>query len=470
MKNHYLNILRPAPFLITMFFWIAAALPMNAEDSEKPMNFLILVTDDQRWDQLSAADQPIIPELKTPHLDRLARDGVFFRNAFITTPICAVSRASIITGRYVSTHGMNHFRTPIAPEVLDKSYPALLHRKGYRTGMLGKWGMGKAGTEKHFDVFNAWMRQGNYFHETGEGRIHNSEWLARRTREFLESNPEDQPFCLTVCFKAPHHPYQPDKRDQHRLKDVKIPLRATDTPEAYAALPAHIMDPSLNRWCYFDERKDQKTREDFEKNFLRCVLSMDRAVGKILESLEDLDLDKNTVVLFISDHGYLWGEHGLGGKWLLYEESIRVPLIIRMPNLPSSMKGARIDPMALNIDIAPTLLDLAGLPLPDEMDGMSLKPALLDQNFTPREHFFMEHVGVIQVKTPIPDSRGVRTTDWKYIRYINAKPEVEALYHLAEDPFEANNLAESSNSSEKLNQMRALYEAYLIKLKPRKKL
>lgn len=466
MKKRSPNTSGLAPLIALLCLWVGTASVLSANDSERPLNFLILVTDDQRWDQLSCADQPIIPELETPNLDRLAEDGVFFRNTFITTPICAVSRASIVTGRYVSTHGMNHFRTPIAPEVLDKSYPALLRRVGYRTGMLGKWGMGKAGTEQHFDVFKAWTRQGSYFHETDAGRIHNSEWLARRTREFLESNPEDQPFCLTVCFKAPHHPYQPDERDAHRFGDVQIPRRATDTSGAYAALPGHIMAPSLNRWCYFDERKDQATREDFEKNFLRCVLSMDRAVGKILESLEALDLEENTVVLFISDHGYLWGEHGLGGKWLLYEESIRVPLIVRLPDLPAAMRGARITPMALNIDIAPTLLDLAGLSVPDVMDGMSLKPALLGRDFTPREHFFMEHVGVVKPRHPIPDSRGVRSEDWKYIRYINAEPEVEALYHLADDPFEQNNLVADPEAAKVLEQMRSQYGSYLEQLAP----
>ena len=121
----------------------------------KRPNILVLISDDQRWDQLSYADNPIIGELKTPNMDRLAQQGVYFRNAFITTPICAVSRASIMTGMYASTHGMNHFRTPIAPDVLSKSYPALLHDNGYRTGVLGKWGMGTDGTKEIFDVFNA---------------------------------------------------------------------------------------------------------------------------------------------------------------------------------------------------------------------------------------------------------------------------------------------------------------------------
>lgn len=446
--------------------WSDADNPQAATCLPEKPNFIILLTDDQRWDQLSSADKPLVPELQTPHLDTLAEEGVFFRNAFITTPICAVSRASIMTGRYVSTHGMNHFNTPIAPEVLEKSYPAVLRRNGYRTGMLGKWGMGTEGTEQHFDVFNAWAGQGSYFHETGEGRIHNSEWLARRTREFLESNEADRPFCLTVCFKAPHHPYQPDERDKDALAEVQIPRRASDNAAAYAALPAHIMDPSLNRWCYFDERKDEATRGDFEKNFLRCVMSLDRAVGEILKSLDDLQLADNTVVIFLSDHGYIWGERGLGGKWLLYEESIRVPMMFRIPGNAKRMKGARIDPMALNIDLAPTILDLAGIPVPEEMDGLSLVPVLTGAEQDLRDDFFMEHAEVIHPFRPIPDSRGVRTRDWKYIHYINADPEVEELYHLSTDPDELNNLIHQPEYAEQAEKIRQLYRDYLKKLQP----
>jgi len=431
--------------------------------SKKP-NILILISDDQRWDQLSYADNPLIPELKTPNIDELAEQGVYFNNAFITTPICAVSRASIVTGRYASTHGMNHFNTPIAPNVLSKSYPAVLHNNGYRTGVLGKWGMGIEGTEEIFDVFNAWYNQGEYFHDTDSGKIHNSEWLAIKTREFLESCTPDQPFCLTVCYKSPHHPYQPDERDKNLFANIDIPKRETDTPKDYLNMASHLMEKSLNRWCYFDERKDEATKNDFEKNFLRCVKSLDRSVGKIMQTLKDLNLDENTIVVFLSDHGYLWGEHGLGGKWLLYEESIRTPIIMRGPGISTRMAGKKLDNLALNIDIAPTILDMAGIMVPAEMDGMSLFPQLRGKDTPVRNDFFMEHVGIIEVKTPIPDSRGVRTKDWKYIRYVNVEPEVEELYHVKEDPFEAKNLIADPHYDNIKNQLRERYNSYLDEL------
>jgi len=433
------------------------------QKSIKP-NILVLISDDQRWDQLSYADNPIIPELKIPNIDKLARQGAYFRNAFVTTPICAVSRASIMSGRYSSTHGMNHFGTPMTKEVLSKTYPALLHDNGYKTGILGKWGMGIEGTEKIFDVFNAWQRQGNYFHETESGKIHNAEWLANRAREFLETCTAEKPFCLTVCYKSPHHPYQPDERDKELFDDVIIPKRETDTLDGYQAMASHVMEKSLNRWCYFDERKDEATKNKFEKDFLRCVKSLDRSVGKIIQTLQELNMDKNTVIFYLSDHGYLWGEHGLGGKWLLYEESIRVPIIIRIPGIPDTLQGIKIDNLALNIDIAPTILDFAGIPIPSEMDGISLYPYLCGRPAQLRKDFFMEHVEIVDVDYPIPDSRGVRSDEWKYIRYVNREPEVEELYHLKADPFESHNLANDVAYIKIKNQLIERYNYYLNSL------
>ena len=431
--------------------------------SKKP-NINVLIADDQRWDQLSYVDRPLIPELKTPNLDRLAGQGVYFRNAFVTTPICAVSRASIMTGRYASTHGMNHFQTPMTAEVLSKCYPALLHDNGYTTGVLGKWGMGIDGTEEIFDLFNAWSNQGKYFHETDSGKIHNAEWLAIKAREFLASCTPEQPFCLTVCYKSPHHPYQPDERDKDLFEEVNIPKRETDTPEDYQAMAPHVMEKSLNRWCYFDERKDEDTKNKFEKDFLRCVISLDRSVGKIMQALQDMDLDDNTVIIYISDNGYLWGEHGLGGKWLLYEESIRVPLIIQGPGISKSMRGMKPDHLALNIDIAPTILDIAGIPIPSEMDGTSLHSLLSREKTQSRADFFMEHVGIVDAENPIPDSRGVRSDEWKYIRYINVEPEVEEMYNIRTDPVESHNLANDTDYTEIRNQLRKRYDYYLNSL------
>jgi arylsulfatase A-like enzyme len=431
--------------------------------SSRP-NFLILISDDQRWDQVSYPGNQIIPELKTPNLDKLASQGAYFTNAFVTTPICAVSRASIMTGRYVSTHGMNHFNTPLKQEVIANTYPALLKKAGYRTGIFGKWGIGMEGTEKIFDVVDAWFNQGVYFHETDSGPVHNSVWLAAKTREFLASVTADQPFCLTVCYKSPHHPYQPEYRDTVLFKNVDIQKRKSDTPEAYANMAPNIMEKSLNRWCYFDERKDEETRDNFEKNFLRCVVSLDGSVGEIMKSLHEYNLDENTVVIFLSDNGYLWGEHGLGGKWLLYEESIRVPIIIRWPEMSETSKGKLLQQLVLNIDIAPTILDMAGVKVPKVMDGKSMFPLLKNTESCFRDDFFMEHDSVISVENPIPDSYGIRTKEWKYIRYVNIEPEVEEMYNLIVDPLEMKNLIDNEDFIKVKNDLRKRFDNYREKL------
>jgi arylsulfatase A-like enzyme len=446
---------------IVLFLFIGGCA--GKTKSSKP-NFLIIISDDQRWDQVSYPGNQIIPELKTPNLDKLASQGAHFTNAFVTSPICAVSRASIMTGRYAGSHGMNHFNTPLKEDVITKTYPALLKEAGYRTGVLGKWGMGMKGTEKIFDVCNAWYNQGNYFHETDSGKIHNSVWLAAKTREFLASVTPGQPFCLTVMYKSPHHPYQPDYRDTALFKNVFIPKRISDTPEAYKNMAPHVMEKSLNRWCYFDERKDEQTRENFEKNFLRCVVSLDRSVGEIMKSLREFNLDENTVVIFLSDNGYLWGEHGLGGKWLLYEESIRVPIIVKWPGMSEKNKGKILQQLALNIDIAPTIIDMAGIEVPKVMDGKSMFPLLKNTESGFREDFFMEHDSIVNAENPIPDSYGIRTKEWKYIRYVNVEPVVEEMYNLSADPLEMKNLIYREDFIQVKKDLRKRFEEYREKL------
>ena len=180
-----------------------------------------------------------------------------------------------------------------------------------------------------------------------------------------------------------------------------------------------------------------------------------------MQTLNDLNLDENTVIIFLSDHGYLWGEHGLGGKWLLYEESIRIPIIIRGPGIADTGLGLKFENLVLNIDIAPTILDIAGIPIPSEMDGMSLYPLLRGENTPLREDFFLEHVDVIDVEHPIPDSRGVCSDEWKYIRYVNVEPEVEELYNIKVDPLESNNLANDVNYVQINDQLKERYNYYL---------
>jgi arylsulfatase A-like enzyme len=193
-------------------------------------------------------------------------------------------------------------------------------------------------------------------------------------------------------------------------------------------------------------------------------MSLDRSVGEVMKALQEYNLDENTVVIFLSDNGYLWGEHGLGGKWLLYEESIRVPIIVKWPGMSESIKGKLLQQLVLNIDIAPTILDMAGIEVPKVMNGKSMLPLLKNPESDFREDFFMEHDSVVNAENPIPDSYGIRTKEWKYIRYVNAKPEVEEMYHLSTDPREMKNLIDNENFIQVKNELQKRLKEYREKL------
>lgn len=430
-----------------------------AEPVKQP-NIVLLLTDDQRADCLSCVGHP---HLKTPNLDRLAREGTLFPNAFVTTSICCVSRASIMTGKLCRHHGVGDFNTPLAPAHLAATFPAVCKKAGYRTGCFGKWGIGGPPPKDVFDVWNATGGQGVYFENVDGKQVHNSELLARRAEKFLREQPRDQPFCLVVLYKSPHDPYQPDPADAELFKDVTFARPKTFTPAHFEALPEFLRTSEarirFDRHCPTPEKY-----QEFVRQYLRCVAGMDRSVGRILKVLDDLKLADDTIVVFSSDNGFCLGEHGLIEKWFLYEESIRVPLIVRYPRLPEASRGKRPDSMALNIDIAPTVLDLAGIAPPKGMDGRSLKPLMLGEKAAWREHFFYEHHYHHGGK--IPRTEGVRTKDWKYVTYFDVKPAHEGLYDLKNDPGEERNLANEAGSRDKLEELRRLHQQEVRRLPP----
>jgi arylsulfatase A-like enzyme len=419
---------------------------------EKP-SFLIFVADDQRWDALSAAGHAV---LKTPNIDRLAAEGVLFRNAFVTTSICAISRASILSGRLARNHRVGGFATAFPDDVLPSTFPAVLKKGGWRTGCLGKWGIGGKPPEGVFDVWDAWGGQGEYFH--GPDRVPNSEYLARKAEEFIRSTPRGQPFCLVVLFKSPHHPYQPDPRDAELFKDVDFPAPASD----FEKLPEFL------------RTSEARTRHDgwlrpighaeFVRNYLRCVAGIDRAVGKVMAALESARREDDTLVAYTSDNGFLLGEHGLIEKWQMWEESIRVPLIIKAPWTSPSMRGKRLDALALNIDLAPTILDWSKEPAPSSYDGRSLRRLLVGQASSWRTEFFYEHHYRYEGK--IPRTEGLRTERWKYVTYFDVNPPFEQLFDLKEDPREEHNRALDPAAADTLDAMRIRYRQAVGGLAP----
>ncbi len=435
----------------------ACAAPPRAPS--RPPSVLLLLTDDQRADALSCAGHPL---LRTPHIDRLAAGGVRFSNAFVTTSICAISRASVITGRLSRNHKVGDFATPLPEDVLASSFPALLKKAGYRTGCFGKWGIGGREPRELFDAWDAWGGQGTYFLTLNGERLHNSEYLGRRAEEFLDATPADRPFCLLVYYKSPHDPYgQPDPRDAELFKDAAVPVPRTATPEHFAALPKFIQESEGRRRAQrFYPTADRLP--DHIRDYLRLIAGVDRSVGKILDLLDRRKRGEDTVVVYSADNGFFLGERGLSHKWLMHEESIRVPLILRAPKVAG---GRKLHEMALNIDIAPTILDLAGLPVPPGTDGRSLRPLLEGRSSEWRKHMFYEH-HFSAPNAPIPRTEGVRTPEWKYVTYFDVAPPYEELYDLLHDPFEEKNLATDPGRRQRLEEMRTLHRDTVSRLPP----
>ena len=418
-----------------------------------PPNVLLIITDDQRWDTLSCAGNRI---LKTPALDRLAAEGVRFENAFVTTSTCAPSRASILTGKYVHSHGAWSIGWPI-PEG-QRSVYEILREVGYHTGHVGKWHMTPARRghvpEEHRRGIDDWRGVGAflpYMHEDGQ---HHTEWEMEQALEFLENRPKARPFMLGIGNQPPHDPLVPNPRHKDLFKDVMIPPRpfAKESSER-APEPARTAG-GLKTWEYKvgDNESYQKTM----KNYYRLIVGLDEAVGRILDTLDEQGLAEDTLVIFISDNGLFMGEHGMAGKHFPYEESIRVPLIVRYPPLTDVRRGRVEEVMALNIDLAPTILETIGLPIPPAMQGKSLCPLLVSGDGTVpwRRSWLYEYA----CPSGSPPMEAVRTDRWKYIAYYSKEGTVEQLFDLKNDPCEINDLSGSMDHASMLEQMRAEHQ------------
>jgi arylsulfatase A-like enzyme len=439
---------------------LAVLVPLPALAAERKPSFVVIVTDDQRADCLGVAGHPL---LKTPNIDRLAKEGTRFPNMFVTTSICCVSRASLMTGQLCRHHGVGDFSTPLPPENLAITYPALLKAAGYRTGCVGKWGIGGKEPRDVFDFWDAWGGQGNFFHMVGTERVHNSEYLARKADEFLAGCKADQPFCLVLLYKSPHDPYQPDPRDADLFKDADIPRPKTYTDEYFHRLP-EFLQKSEARTRHDKWIPKPEAYPEFVKQYLRCIAGVDRSVGKVLGTLEKAGRLDDTVIVYTSDNGFHLGEHGLIEKWFAYEESIRVPLIVRDPAVPRDARGQVREELVLNIDVAPTILSRAGVAIPKAMDGVSLLPLVRGEKPAWRQDFFYEHH--FNYGGKIPQVEAIRTTDWKYIVYPASKPVVEELYDLKNDPREETNRIDDPKAAAMRDALRKRYREVVDKLPP----
>ena len=447
-----------AGFLLACLLLPAAKRESCQAGISRP-NVVLFLSDDHRADLLGCAGHPI---LKTPHIDRLAAEGVRFRNMFVTTSICAASRASILTGLYERRHRFTFKTPPISAEHCAESYPALLKAAGYRTGFFGKFGVQvpKGAREVLFDDF-ADLNRTPYFKKQPDGTLrHVDDLVGDRAIDFLNAQPKDRPFCLSISFSAGHaedadkanlYPWAPAADGLY--EGVEIPRPKLDDPAIFEAHPDFLKRSMCrDRWFWSCD-----TPEKYQKNmraYLRLLSGMDAVVGRVTGELERLGMARDTVVIFTGDNGYFMGNRGFTGKWIHYEESLRVPLIVRDPRRP----GGRVeDRMALNVDLAPTIVALAGLPVPAGHQGRSLEPLLRgDAAAEWRSDSFFEH---LMVEKTIPKWEGVRDGRWKYARYFEQSPPYEFLHDLQADPDELRNLAGSPDHAERLQRLRSRCEA-----------
>ncbi len=420
-------------------------------------NILILLTDDQRWDTIGVNNPAL--KIETPNIDRLAKTGVNFSQAFVTSPICAVSRASILSGRYSRNARIHEFLIPFGEDIWRTSYPALLKGAGYYLGQLGKYGVGANKEQKEtFDLFDADLAQGEPFHTYKGETVHDSEWLTKRTRDFLDQVPANRPFVLQVNYKAPHPSSKPAPEDLGKLKGVEFPAMTSDTPAMRARLPAHVLR-GLGGNSYPADFGTAERRNRWIGTYLEKIISVDRSVGAIMTELEQRGLAGNTVVIFLSDHGTHFGELGLTAKWTPYDPSLRIPLIVADPRM-NQTAGTTNHALVLNLDVAPTVLDLAGLPRASGMDGRSLLPLLRGEKPADwRHHFFFEHqMSLATIPRPIPRNMGVRTENEKYVVWTDPSPVIEEFYILSDDPEEMKNRI--TEQPEAVATLRALFQKW----------
>jgi arylsulfatase A-like enzyme len=487
--------------------------------SGKP-NIIFILTDDQRADSLGCMGNKIV---KTPNIDKLAGDGVLFENASITSAICTPSRCCFFLGQYERKHGVNfNSGTSMARAAWEKSYPILLRKTGYFTGYVGKnhspIGMGgyKSGMiEKSFDYWYAGHRHLTFYPKQRHKIFNNAkadtqvEVVEEGVTNFLESNeefmagaeqflaerPKDKPFCLSVCFNLPHNAglktmkMLPEDPEIYKslYRDIQMPL-----PETYLARK-DIIKPKIPHVAHQPERRqpgynyvDQlDTLRERITRYYQAVTGIDMMIGRLRAKLADMRIADDTILIFASDHGIMQGEFGLGGKALNYEQCLHIPMIIYDPRAKQANRGKRRKELVQSIDIAPTIVSMAGLGIPASMQGEDITPLLNGQKVQWRQYAFAENLWSTVFGNPRIES--VRSRDYKYIRYfkydipvaediahpsefgakhaaryqryltasiLGEEPVYEELFYLTADPGEEHNLAGDDRYADKLTEMR----------------
>ncbi len=461
--NQFLIVKLRVLVVAAVLFLLAPARPVAAAAARPNMVFILV--DDIRWDAFGCMGHPFV---KTPNIDRIAKEGALFKNFFVSIPLCSPSRGSFLTSEYAHTHGVIDNTDHSALSHQLDTFPRRLHDAGYETAFFGKWHMGNDDTPRPgFDRWMAFKGQGVYRNpnlnidgkETHvEGYI--TDILNEGALNFVKQ-PHAKPFLLYLGHKAVHDPFTPADRHKEMYTGDAIPrppsvdddLKGKPVLTRKEMRSATAAQADQKNAIAFDDEAEVplgKLPERIVRQQLRTLMAVDEGVGQLLKALEENGQLDNTFFIFTSDNGFFWGEHHLGDKRWAYEESIRDPLFIRYP--PLIKAGMTRQQMVLNIDIAPTLLDLAGASIPATFQGRSLLPLLKSADAKWRESALFEYFR--ETRYPrCPTWQSVRTDRWKYIHYIELQG-MDELYDIQADPYEMKNLIADKNAAPALAQMK----------------
>jgi arylsulfatase A-like enzyme len=464
-------------------------------------NIIFLLADDQRDNTFAAMGHPFV---KTPNVDKLVQQGVRFSNTYIAEPVCSPSRASIFTGMHERLHGVGFSSSYIlTEEQWEKTYPAILRENGYFTGFIGKFGVesydfrGKA-SEK-FDFWYGHDGWTKFFPKESDEfsclPYHNAKndiitpIMGEGIHRFLDTVPIERPFCLSLSFNVPHgsqttsmytgykewHSMQQPANENPKLKgnpfydmlyrNLDFNISSDVGTDPYQYIPKFILDQDKGRNKVYDYDYSKENNREHYIRYYQTISGMDNVIGDLLESLKKHGLEKNTVIIFASDHGLLMGEYGMGGKGLLYDLTEKIPCFVYDPRLPDNKRGRIVDKLVSSLDLPVTLLDYAGIEAPQEMTGRSLVSLVEAQETEWRKELFLESLFTLRDN---PFCEGIRVENWKYIRMYDGvapydendldfkgrKPEFEQLFNLDNDPDEKVNLIGEYESTQFLDSLR----------------
>ena len=447
---------RPGAGLPVLVLALAIAggllLAADPDETAEPPNIIFILVDDQRYDELGFLN----PLLSTPNLDRLARRGVFFRNAVVTTSLCSPSRATILTGQYMHNHGVVDNNTPLKDGA--GTFPEMLQAAGYRTALIGKWHMGGLSDEPRpgFDHWVSFAGQGAYLPVDRFGNVtqlningerlpqsgYITDELTGHAIDWLESAGDDAPFFLYLSHKAVHSNFTPAERHKNQYSDVELKLPASAELDKDNPLRPMWVRNQRNSFhgIEFPYHNPDVDLLEIQRNYHRTISAVDDSLGRILEWLDETGDADNTVVIYTSDNGFYFGEHGLIDKRSAYEESIRVPMIVSAPG--RFLQGATVSAQVANLDIAPSILDIAGISIPEQFEGESFK-GLADGSADPaqwRDAMLYEYFWEFNFPHT-PTTFAIRTNDFKLIQYHGIW-DIDELYDMRSDPQEMSNLIE----------------------------